>query len=138
MVEAADEARAAATSELPSCRTAGHILVDAALPKVTSARPSARGWSKTASDLSEKMGTVGAGYIPKTDQTNCTANSKGLFAHYRVARPACADAHARRRRFGLGGITGIKDVSMIDAKKLTDIALGAPGAGRQSPNDATP
>ena len=41
---------------------------------------------KESIDISEKTGVVGSGYIPKTDQTNCTANTKGLFAYYRVGR----------------------------------------------------
>jgi hypothetical protein len=40
---------------------------------------------KDSIDLAEKKGVLGAGYIPKIDQANCTANSKGLFAYYRVA-----------------------------------------------------
>jgi predicted Zn-dependent protease len=79
---------------------------------------------KDSIDLSEKMGTVGAGYIPKTDQTTCTANSKGLFAYYRVAETGfvltCRMADGGGS--GWAGITGVKDVTMIDARALTEIA----------------
>jgi predicted Zn-dependent protease len=79
---------------------------------------------KDSIDLSEKMGTVGAGYIPKNDQTTCTANSKGLFAYYRAAETGFVLTCRTPDGAGSGwaGITGIKDVSMIDAKKLTDVA----------------
>ncbi len=102
-----------------------YIPVDAALPNLVNYGPAERArMVKDSIDLSEKMGTVGAGYIPKTDQTNCTANSKGLFAYYRVAETGFVLTCRTPDGAGSGwaGITGIKDVTMIDAKKLTDIA----------------
>ena len=75
-------------------------------------------------DISEKMKVLGAGYIPKVDQTNCTANSKGLFAYYRsadagfVLTTRLADGSGS----GWAGITGIKDIRQIDAKALTEVA----------------
>ena len=79
---------------------------------------------KDSIDLSEKMGTVGAGYIPKSDQTNCTANSKGLFAYYRAAEAGFVLTCRTPDGAGSGwaGITGVKDITLIDAKQLTDIA----------------
>jgi predicted Zn-dependent protease len=75
-------------------------------------------------DISESHGVVGAGYIPKSDQANCDANSKGLFAYYRAAEAGfvltCRMADGSGS--GWAGITGIKDVSMIDAKALTEVA----------------
>ena len=55
---------------------------------------------------------VGAGYIPKTDQTNCTANSKGLFAYYRDAEAGLVLTCRMADGGGSGwaGITGVKDV----------------------------
>ena len=41
--------------------------------------------AKQSIDLSDKLGVVGSGYIPKTHQTTCNANSKGLFAYYQYA-----------------------------------------------------
>ena len=40
---------------------------------------------KDSIDSREKMGVLGAGFIPKNDVATCTANSKGLFAYYRSA-----------------------------------------------------
>jgi predicted Zn-dependent protease len=63
-----------------------YIPVDAALPAMVNFGPAERArMVKDSIDISEKLGTVGAGYIPKNDQTTCTANSKGLFEYYRAA-----------------------------------------------------
>jgi len=125
--EAVGEAKAAADSQnLPELLgPQEYIPVDAALPNLVNFGPAERArMVKDSIDLSEKMGTVGAGYIPKTDQTNCAANSKGLFAYYRVAETGfvltCRTPDGTGS--GWGGITGIKDVSMIDAKAITEIA----------------
>ena len=102
-----------------------YIPVDAALPNLVNFGPAERArMVKDSIDLSEKMGTVGAGYIPKTDQTNCTANSSGLFAYYRVAETGFVLTCRTPDGTGSGwaGITGVKDISMIDAKALTDVA----------------
>ena len=102
-----------------------YMPVDAALPNLVNFGPAERArMVKDSIDLSEKMGTVGAGYIPKTDQTNCTANSKGLFAYYRVAETGFVLTCRTPDGAGSGwaGITGIKDVTMIDAKALTNVA----------------
>jgi predicted Zn-dependent protease len=125
--EAVAEAKAAQDSQnLPELLgPQQYIPVDAALPNLVKFGPAERArMVKDSIDLSEKMGTVGAGYIPKTDQTNCTANSKGLFAYYRVAETGFVLTCRTPDGGGSGwaGITGIKDVSMIDAKALTNIA----------------
>jgi predicted Zn-dependent protease len=125
--EAVDEAKQGADNpNLPELLgPQEYIPVDAALPNLVNFGPAERArMVKDSIDLSEKMGTVGAGYIPKTDQTNCTANSKGLFAYYRVAETGfvltCRMADGSGS--GWAGITGIKDVTMIDAKAITEIA----------------
>jgi predicted Zn-dependent protease len=127
VAEAVENAKAAADnpnlSELLGPQQ--YIPVDAALPNLVNFGPAERArMVKDSIDLSEKMGTVGAGYIPKTDQTNCTANSKGLFAYYRVAETGFILTCRTPDGGGSGwaGITGIKDVSMIDAKALTNVA----------------
>jgi predicted Zn-dependent protease len=102
-----------------------YVPVDAALPNLVNFGPAERArLVKDSIDLSEKMGTVGAGFIPKSDQTNCTANSKGLFAYYRAAEAGfvltCRMADGGGS--GWAGITGVKDVTMIDAKALTEVA----------------
>ena len=102
-----------------------YVPVDAALPDLVNFGPAERArMVKDSIDLSESMGTVGAGYIPKIDQTTCAANSKGLFAYYRVAEAGFVLTCRMPDGSGSGwaGITGIKDVSMIDAKALTDVA----------------
>ena len=102
-----------------------YVPVDAALPSAVNFGPAERArMVRDSIDLSEKLGTVGAGFIPKNDQTNGVANSKGLFAYYRSAEAGfvltCRMADGSGS--GWAGITGIKDISMIDAKALTEIA----------------
>jgi predicted Zn-dependent protease len=127
VAEATDEAKSVADSpNLPELLgPQQYIPVDAALPNLVNFGPAERArMVKDSIDLSEKMGTVGAGYIPKNDQTTCVANSKGLFAYYRAAETGFVLTCRTPDGAGSGwaGITGIKDVTMIDAKKLTDVA----------------
>ena len=125
--EAVAEAKAAQDSanlpELMGPQT--YIPVDAALPNLVNYGPAQRArMVRDSIDLAESKGVLGAGYIPKTDQTNCTANSKGLFAYYRVAETGFVLTCRTPDGGGSGwaGITGIKDISMIDAKALTEVA----------------
>ena len=125
--EAIGEAQAAQdTPNLPELLgPQDYIPVDAALPDLVNYGPGPRArMVKDSIDLAEKMGVLGAGYIPKSDQTNCTANSKGLFAYYRSAETGfiltCRMADGSGS--GWAGITGIKDLKMIDAKALTNVA----------------
>ena len=102
-----------------------YIPVDAALPSVVNYGPGERArMVKDSIDLAEKMGVLGAGYIPKNDQTTCTANSKGLFAYYRSAETGFVLTCRMPDGSGSGwaGITGIKDLRQIDAKALTNVA----------------
>jgi len=99
--------------------------VDAALPSAVNFGPAERArLAKQSIDVSDKMKTVGSGYIPKTYQTNCTANSKGLFAYYQVAEASFILTCRTTDGGGSGwaGTTGIKDVSTIDAEALTRVA----------------
>ena len=125
--EAMEEAREAEDSaNLPELLgPQEYIPVDAALPNLVNYGPAERArMVKDSIDLAERKGVLGAGYIPKNDQTTCNANSKGLFAYYRVAETGfvltCRMADGSGS--GWAGITGIKDISMIDAKALTEIA----------------
>ena len=93
--EAVNEAVTAAkgnpdTPNLPALLGAQtYIPVDAALKAGVSFGPRERAMMvKTSSDICEKRGVLGSGYIPKTYQTDCTANTKGLFAYYSVAETA--------------------------------------------------
>ena len=87
-----DEARAEAAAANDSANLPellgpqDYIPVDAALPTLVNYGPAERArMVKDSIDLSERMGVLGAGYIPKVDATTCQANSKGLFAYYRSA-----------------------------------------------------
>jgi predicted Zn-dependent protease len=102
-----------------------YVEVDAALPSAVNFGPAERArLAKQSIDVSDKMNTVGSGYIPKTYQTNCTANSKGLFAYYQVAEASFILTCRTTDGTGSGwaGTTGIKDVSTIDAETLTRVA----------------
>src|SRR5688572_10331180 len=125
--EALTEARAAEDNpNLPELLgPQDYVPVDAALPELVAYGPAQRArMVKESLDVAEAKGVVGAGYIPKIDQTNCTANSKGLFAYYRVAETGfvltCRMADGSGS--GWAGITGIKDLRMIDARALTEVA----------------
>src|SRR3954471_9684456 len=127
----ADEARADAeaandNSNLPELLgPQDYVPVDAALPEMIEYGPAQRArMVKDSIDLSEKMGVLGAGYIPKVDATTCNANSKGLFAYYRQADAGFVPTGRQRDGSGSGwsGITGVKDIHLIDAKALTDVA----------------
>jgi predicted Zn-dependent protease len=102
-----------------------YVDVDAALPSAVNFGPAERArLAKQSIDVSDKMSTVGSGYIPKTHQTTCNANSKGLFAYYQVAETSfiltCRTADGSGS--GWAGTTGIKDPSTIDAEELTRVA----------------
>lgn len=102
-----------------------YISVDAALPSGVNFGPAERGkMARQSIDVSDKMKTIGSGYIPKRHQTNCTANSKGLFAYHQVAETSfiltCRTADGAGS--GWAGTTGIKDPGTIDAAELTRIA----------------
>jgi predicted Zn-dependent protease len=102
-----------------------YVPVDAALPAGVNFGPLERAkLARQSIDVSDKMGTVGSGYIPKNHQTTCTANSNGLFAYYQVAEMSfiltCRTADGTGS--GWAGITGIKDPGMIEASELTRIA----------------
>lgn len=102
-----------------------YIPVDAALPSGVNFGPRERALMvKESIDISEQMGVLGSGYIPKTYQTTCTANTKGLFAFYSYAETGfiltCRMADGTGS--GWAGTTGIKDVSSINAGELTRVA----------------
>jgi predicted Zn-dependent protease len=125
--EAVVEARAAEddTNQPELLGPQDYIPVDAALPEMVAYGPAERArMVKDSIDVTEAKGVVGAGYIPKIDQTSCAANSKGLFAYYRVAETGFVLTCRMPDGSGSGwaGITGIKDLRMIDAKALTEVA----------------
>jgi predicted Zn-dependent protease len=102
-----------------------YIAVDAALPSGVNFGPAERAkLARQSIDISDKLGTVGSGYIPKTHQTTCNANSKGLFAYYQYAEAGFILTCRTTDGAGSGwaGITGVKDTSLIDADLLTRTA----------------
>jgi predicted Zn-dependent protease len=102
-----------------------YVQVDATLPSAVNFGPAERGrMVKQSLDICQKKGVVGSGYIPKIHQTTCTANSKGLFAYYQYAEASFILTCRTEDGGGSGwaGTTGVKDVSQIDAGRLTEIA----------------
>jgi predicted Zn-dependent protease len=102
-----------------------YIPVEAALPSGVNFGPRERALMvKESIDICEKRGVLGSGYIPKTYLTTCTANTKGLFAYYSYAEAGfiltCRMADGSGS--GWAGTTGIKDISMINAADLTNVA----------------
>jgi predicted Zn-dependent protease len=127
MDEAVDEAQKANDNpNLPALLGAqDYIPVDGALPNMIAFGPAERGrMVKDSIDIAERMGVLGAGYIPKNDITTCNANSKGLFAYYRGAETGFSLTCRMPDGSGSGwsGTTGVKDVTTLDAKALTTVA----------------
>jgi hypothetical protein len=75
-------------------------------------------------DTAQRLGVLGAGFIPKNDNATLNSNSRGLFAYYRTADVGfiltCRMADGSGS--GWSGTMGIKDPRDIDAKKLTEVA----------------
>jgi predicted Zn-dependent protease len=102
-----------------------YLTVDAALPSGVNFGPAERArMVKQSLDVCQKKGVVGSGYIPKTYQSVCNANSKGLFAYYQYAEGSFILTCRTKDGGGSGwaGLTGIKDVNLIDATRLTEVA----------------
>jgi predicted Zn-dependent protease len=129
MVEDAQK-RAAAARENPDAvplveGPQDYVAVDAALASGVNFGPAERArMVKQSLDVCQKKGVVGSGYIPKVHLATCTANSKGLFAYYQYAEASFILTCRTEDGGGSGwaGLTGIKDVSTIDAARLTEIA----------------
>src|SRR5262245_6226178 len=125
--EAIDEAHKATDNpNLPALLGAQeYIPVDGALPNMIAFGPAERArMVKDSIDITERMGVLGAGYIPKNDITTCNANSKGLFAYYRSAETGFSLTCRMADGSGSGwaGTTGVKDISTVDSKALTTVA----------------
>ena len=102
-----------------------YIPVDAALPAMVEFGPGDRAkWVKQSIDICEKNGVLAAGYIPKAYQTNCIANSEGLFAYYQYAEAGFVLTCRMPAGSGSGwsGITGAKDLSQTNVAALTQVA----------------
>jgi len=102
-----------------------YVEVDAVLPSGVSFGPLERALMvKESLDISDEMGVVGSGYIPKNYTTTCTANTNGLFAFYSFAEAGFILTCRTPDGAGSGwaGTTGIKDINDIDAGALTRTA----------------
>jgi predicted Zn-dependent protease len=102
-----------------------YVQIDAALPSGVKFGPAERAQMvKQSLDICQKKGVVGSGYIPKVHLTTCTANSKGLFAYYQYAEASLILTCRTKDGGGSGwaGLTGVKDVSLINAAQLTEVA----------------
>jgi predicted Zn-dependent protease len=102
-----------------------YVLVDAALPAMVNFGPGERAeMVRQSVAVCDRKGALGSGYIPKNYQTTCTANSAGLFAYYQYAEAGmiltCRTQDGRGS--GWAGITGVKDLSLIDAVKISEVA----------------
>jgi predicted Zn-dependent protease len=101
------------------------VEVDAALPSAVDFGPGARAaMVKASTEICEKKGVLGAGYIPKFHWTDAIANSEGLFAYHRYADASFILTCRTPDQTGSGwaGTTGVKDIKNIDAAALTTVA----------------
>jgi predicted Zn-dependent protease len=102
-----------------------YIKVDAVVPATAEFGPGERAaWVKQSIDICEKKGVLAAGYIPKSFQTNCLANSEGLFAYYQFAETGFILTCRTSSGGGSGwaGITGGKELPQVHVAELTEIA----------------
>ena len=126
--EATDAAKAARDNPNLQPLTKGpqdYMPVDAALTPMVDFGPRERAeMVRTSVAICDKKGALGSGYIPKTYQTTCTANSAGLFAYYQYAEAGmiltCRTSDGKGS--GWAGITGVKDLSLIDPVRISEIA----------------
>src|SRR5690349_9617843 len=96
--------------------------IDAALPSAVNFGPAERArMVKTSTDICEKRGVLGAGYIPKFDWVDASANSEGLFTYFHYADASFILTARTPDQTGSGwaGTTGVKDIKNIDAEMLT-------------------
>src|SRR6266508_4080584 len=129
MVEEATEA-AKAAHDNPNLQplTKGpqeYMPVEAALSPMVNFGPGERAeMVRKSVAICDKKGALGSGYIPKTYQTTCSANSAGLFAYYQYAEAGmiltCRTPDGKGS--GWAGITGVKDLSLIDPVRISEIA----------------
>lgn len=102
-----------------------YVSIDAALPPMVNFGPGERAeMVRKSVAVCDKKGALGSGYIPKNYQTTCSANSEGLFAYYQYAEGGmiltCRTQDGRGS--GWAGITGVKDLSLIDPVAISEIA----------------
>jgi predicted Zn-dependent protease len=99
--------------------------VEAALPSAVNFGPAERAeMVRQSVEVCEKLGVLGAGYIPKFHWTEAIANSAGLFSYFRYADASFILTCRTPDQTGSGwaGTTGVKDISNIDARGLSEVA----------------
>jgi predicted Zn-dependent protease len=102
-----------------------YVDVDAASPSAVNFGPGDRAkMVKASTDICEKKGVLAAGYIPKFDWVNASANSEGLFTYFHYADASFILTCRTPDQTGSGwaGTTGVKDIKNIDAEMLTNVA----------------
>ncbi len=102
-----------------------YVEVEAALPSAVNFGPAERAQMvKVSTDICEKKGVLGAGYIPKFDWVTASANSEGLFNYFHYADASFILTCRTPDQTGSGwaGTTGVKDIKNIDAEMLTNVA----------------
>jgi predicted Zn-dependent protease len=102
-----------------------YIEIDAALPSAVNFGPGERArMVKQCTDICEKRGVLAAGYIPKFDWVDASANSEGLFNYFHYADASFILTCRTPDQTGSGwaGTTGVKDVKNINAEMLTNVA----------------
>jgi predicted Zn-dependent protease len=102
-----------------------YVEIDAALPSAVNFGPAERAkMVKISTDICEKRGVRGAGFIPKFDWVDASANSEGLFTYFHYADASFILTCRTPDQTGSGwaGTTGVKDMKNIDAEALTNVA----------------
>ena len=102
-----------------------YIEFDAALPSAVNFGPAERAkMVKACTDICEKRGVLAAGYIPKFDWVDASANSEGLFTYFHYADASFILTCRTPDQTGSGwaGTTGVKDIKNINAEMLTNVA----------------
>lgn len=102
-----------------------YVEIDAALPSAVNFGPAERArMVKASTDICEKKGVLGAGYIPKFDWVEARANSAGLFSYFHYADASFILTCRTPDQTGSGwaGTTGVKDIARMDAEALTLVA----------------
>ncbi len=102
-----------------------YVEIDAVLPATENFGPAERAaMVKASTEICEKKGVLGSGYIPKLHWTDAIANSEGLFGYFRYAEASFILTCRTPDQTGSGwaGTTGVKDVRNINAAQLTEVA----------------
>ena len=102
-----------------------YVEIDAASPSAVNFGPAERArMVKVSTDICEKRGVLGAGFIPKFDWVDASANSEGLFTYFHYADASFILTCRTPDQTGSGwaGTTGVKDIKNMDAEALTNVA----------------